>query len=142
MPGYQAGVPQQTRDTPSQPNMMPGYQQAGVPQQTRDRPSQPNMMPGYQQAGVPQQTRDTPSQPNVAPYPQPGAAPYAQPGYQQPQGYAAAPPSGASPDTTLRTRPNAGDSSLDKPPKNMLPIYALIGVVVVAAVIVLIVLLK
>jgi hypothetical protein len=44
-----------------------------------------------------------------------------------------------APDSTLRTR-DAGDSMLDRPPRNMLPIYALIGVVVIAAIIVAIVL--
>jgi hypothetical protein len=50
------------------------------------------------------------------------------------------PVSSAAPDTTLRTRPRADDSALDKPPRNMLPIYVLIGLVAVAAIVVVIVL--
>jgi hypothetical protein len=52
---------------------------------------------------------------------------------------AAASTSKADPNTTLRTR-NDVDDGLDKPPKNMLPIYALVGVVVIAAIVVAIVL--
>jgi hypothetical protein len=52
---------------------------------------------------------------------------------------AAASTSKADPNTTLRTRGDA-DDGLDKPPKNMLPIYALVGVVVIAAIVVAIVL--
>jgi hypothetical protein len=119
----QAGVPQQTKDSPSQPHAQPNY--AGTPQQTRDAPSQPYAQPNY--SATPQQTRDAPSQPNPAPH--------AQPGYGQapPMHAPAAMP--ASPDTTLRTRPNPGDSALDRPPRNMLPVYALLGITLITIIV-------
>jgi hypothetical protein len=36
----------------------------------------------------------------------------------------------------LRTRPNADDSALDRPPRNMLPVYALLGIAVIAVIVV------
>ncbi|HEY5950498.1 MAG TPA: hypothetical protein VIV40_33635, partial [Kofleriaceae bacterium] len=74
--------------------------------------------PGHyaQSPGAPQPTADAPSQPHAVP---PGA-------------------STADPNTTLRTR--GTEDGLDKPPKNMLPIYALIGLVVIAAAVVAIIL--
>lgn len=69
-----------------------------------------------------------------------GAQSAPQPSHAAPSTHAApAASQPAAPDSTLRTR-DAGDSALDRPPRNMLPIYALIGVVVVAAIVVAIVL--
>ena len=42
----------------------------------------------------------------------------------------------ASPETTLRTRPSPDDSALDRPPKNMLPVYALLGIALIAVIVV------
>jgi hypothetical protein len=76
----------------------------------------PPQMPAS--AAAPQATRDAPSQPHVAP--------------------TASQPAASDPNTTLRTRNS--DDGLDTPPKNRMPIYALIGVVVIAAAIVAVVL--
>ena len=113
-----AGYPQMP-NAAGQPMSM-GYPQITIshdesqpnyaPQATRDQPSQPNY--------APQGTRDQPSQPNYAPN----------------LGGPSAPHSRVDPNTTLKTRKT--DDDLDKPPRNMLPIYALIGVVVIAAIIV------
>jgi hypothetical protein len=69
--------------------------------------------------------------------PQPAPQPAAQPA-AQPYAQTYAPPA-AAPSTTLQTR--SSTENLDKPPKNMLPIYALIAVIVVAGAIVAVVLL-
>jgi hypothetical protein len=63
---------------------------------------------------APQAARDVPSSPHPV-------SPYA------PQGVPQAP---YDPNTTLKTKQPAGaDDGLDKPPKNMMPIYAVIVVV-------------
>lgn len=103
---------------------------APVPQPTRDAPSQPIV--------VPQPVRDAPSQPNYMGQQPGGPVPGQPPAHQQVAGFAPTPSQQAA--TTQHTR-SATDSALDRPPKNMLPIYAAIVLGVIAVVVVLIVVL-
>ena len=107
-----------------------------VPQQTRDAPSQPHQLPYGQQLGTPQQTHDAPSQPHQMPYgQQPGQQPAYAPPPQQHAGVAPTPLQQSA--QTQHTR-SPTDSALDKPPKNMRPLYAaVVGAVVLVIVLIL-----
>jgi hypothetical protein len=104
-------------------------QQYAPPQMPPGSPTPNAQQQPSTQYAPPQMPHDAPSTVHVAPemmMPQPAPQP-------------TAPPPAAAPSTTLQTR--ASGDGLDKPPKNMLPIYALIGVIVIAAAIVAVVLL-